>query len=68
MEAVDTCIPLQDTPGVEQVYNFGSAHSTGANMALCDGSVRVISFTISGEIHRRLSNRKDGLTIDAKMY
>ncbi len=47
---------------------FGSAHSNGFQMAFCDGSVRMISFTIDKTIHCWLSNRKDGYTIDSKAY
>ncbi len=61
-------IPLQDIPGVEQVLNFGSPHSTGCNFVFCDGSGRPISYAINAEVYRRLGNRKDGLTIDAKSY
>jgi hypothetical protein len=37
-------------------------------MALCDGSVRLMNYSLDLETHRRLCNRKDGLTIDAKKF
>ena len=40
----------------------------GFNMALCDGSVRMVNYTIDLATHSRLSNRRDGLTIDGKMW
>jgi prepilin-type N-terminal cleavage/methylation domain-containing protein len=60
--------PMPDTPGSAQYYNYGSAHPSGFGVALCDGSVRVISFFIDQETHRRLSNRADGLPIDASKF
>jgi prepilin-type processing-associated H-X9-DG protein len=41
--------------------NFGSAHATGFNMALCDGSVKFITYEISETIHRHYCNRTDGI-------
>jgi hypothetical protein len=42
-----TCeaIPMQDTPGLNVGYNFGSSHSVSFNMALCDGSIRSVSYS-----------------------
>ena len=63
--------PMQDTPGVGGgMYTtiFGSAHAVGFQMALCDGSVRMMSYSIDFETHRRLANRKDGMVIDAKKF
>ena len=60
--------PAQDTPGLVYGVAFGGAHSNGFQMAFCDGSVHMINYTIDPEIHRRLSNRKDGMTIDGKKF
>jgi len=60
--------PMQDTPGVVNLYCFGSAHSNGAKMVFCDGSIHTISFFIDPETHRRLSNRQDGLAVDPSKY
>jgi prepilin-type processing-associated H-X9-DG protein len=59
-------LPHQDTPGYLSWQLFGSAHANGFQAAFCDGSVHMIGYFIDPEIHRRLSNRKDGLKIDAK--
>jgi hypothetical protein len=45
-------------------FNFGSAHSTGFNMALCDSSVRPINYDVSEKVHRNLCNRTDGETFE----
>ena len=58
--------PIQDTPGLLSYDSFGSAHTNGLNMSLCDGSVRFISYTIDPEVHRRLGNRQDELPVDPR--
>jgi prepilin-type N-terminal cleavage/methylation domain-containing protein/prepilin-type processing-associated H-X9-DG protein len=57
--------PLQDRGGVDNTWGFGSPHQTGLNMAFCDGSVRVVSYTIDKDVHRWLANRADGNAVQA---
>ena len=52
----------KETPNRE-LKTEGSAHDAGFFMALCDGSVRMVHYSIDAETHRRLGNRKDGLAI-----
>jgi len=53
--------PRQDTPGFEDcTRRFGSAHSSGFQTALCDGSVHLISYSIDQNVFTNLGNRKDG--------
>jgi prepilin-type N-terminal cleavage/methylation domain-containing protein/prepilin-type processing-associated H-X9-DG protein len=56
--------PSQDRPGPERFpnYSFGSAHSGGFNMAMCDGSVHTIGYDIESATHSNLANRFDGET------
>jgi prepilin-type N-terminal cleavage/methylation domain-containing protein len=51
--------PKPDTPGVSLLWSFGSAHPGSWHMAMCDGSVHAISFSIDPIAHRWLSNRRD---------
>ena len=43
---------------------FGSAHPLGCNFVFCDGAVHFIRYDIDPEVHRRLGNRKDMLSVD----
>ena len=61
-------VPVQDTPGYYSYWSFGSAHSGGLNMALCDGSVRTIGYQIDPFIHRCLGNRDDQQIIDGDAF
>jgi prepilin-type N-terminal cleavage/methylation domain-containing protein/prepilin-type processing-associated H-X9-DG protein len=60
--------PLEDAPGYDSLNQFGSAHANGFNMAMCDGSVRVINYTIAPAVHDYLGNRHDGHVIDGKSF
>jgi len=51
--------PIQDTV-LQSLRSFGSAHSGACYMALCDGSVRQVSYSIDADVHRWLGNRQDG--------
>lgn len=53
-------VPAQDQPGVQLLYSFGSAHPGGFLMAMCDASVRNVSYTIDSQVHWRYGNRNDG--------
>ena len=55
---------VRDTYGVPYEENFGGPHPAGCLFVFCDGSVRLISFSISPEVHGRLANRRDGDVID----
>ena len=57
--------PLQDQAGYYSL-GFGSAHATGCHMSFCDGSVRLVNYTINPVIHCYLSNRHDGHAIDER--
>lgn len=51
--------PLQDGPG-DLPQRYGSAHPGGLQVAICDGSVRTISYQIDAHVHRILGSRNDG--------
>ncbi len=60
--------PLQDTPGYAPSDPFGSAHVGTFNMALCDGSVRAISYSIDLTTHTLLGSRADKQPIDQSKF
>lgn len=57
-------LPKQDRAGYNSSIEFGSPHPGAMNMAMCDGSVRQISYTIDIQTHAYLGNRKDRQVID----
>jgi prepilin-type N-terminal cleavage/methylation domain-containing protein/prepilin-type processing-associated H-X9-DG protein len=63
--------PMQDTPGAgdgNYMFIFGSAHASSFNMAMCDGSVRSIAYTIDTMAHQYLGDRDDQQAIDGANY
>jgi prepilin-type N-terminal cleavage/methylation domain-containing protein len=58
--------PLIDTPGGFYRAMFGSAHTTGFQMAFCDGAVQKMSYSIDLDVHKNLGNRQDGVPIDPR--
>ncbi len=61
-------LPVVDQTGSDSCYMFGSAHAAGFNMAMGDGSVRSISYSIENTAHRYLGNRKDGVALDSSKF
>ena len=56
--------PTQDRLQYLTAQRFGSAHSGGFNVALCDGSVRSVSYSIDAATHKALGARASGQVID----
>lgn len=52
--------PVQDTPGLYLINEFGGVHSGAFNMSFADGHVDAISYDIEPELHRANGNRNDG--------
>ncbi len=60
--------PLQDRPGYDSTYHFGSAHWAACHFAFCDGRVRTINYTVDVDTLSRLGNRMDGEAVDDRKY
>jgi prepilin-type N-terminal cleavage/methylation domain-containing protein/prepilin-type processing-associated H-X9-DG protein len=66
--ALATFQPTQDRAGTGMGRAFGSNHAGGFNMALCDGSVKSINYTIDPQAHHCLGSRQDGVPIDGNKF
>jgi prepilin-type N-terminal cleavage/methylation domain-containing protein len=55
--------PVQDQDGISFLFLYGSAHPAGVHIAMCDASVRSISYDIEVETHKWLGHRSDGNTV-----
>ena len=60
--------PVPDPLDTDYFRRFGSAHPGGWNAALCDGSVRKLSFDLDPVIHSRLGDRRDGGVVDDSAF
>ncbi|HJZ90545.1 MAG TPA: DUF1559 domain-containing protein [Gemmataceae bacterium] len=49
--------PDSATKGNNETFRFGSAHPTGLNMMMCDGSVHFIKYSINADVWRQGGNR-----------
>lgn len=47
---------------------FGSAHGSGINVVMADGSVRTVSYSISNATFQNLTNRQDGQVIGSDAW
>lgn len=60
---LDTTRWTLQTPIADDILHsprsFGSAHPTGCLMAFCDGSVRMITYSVDADVHRSMGNRTD---------
>ena len=52
--------PRQDQPGLSINWTFGSAHQTGMNVVLCDGSGRSIEYGVEAAVFWAMGGRNDG--------
>jgi prepilin-type N-terminal cleavage/methylation domain-containing protein len=52
--------PTPDTPGRTLRSTFGSAHSGVWQVAMCDGSVTALAYSLNLRVAKQLANRRDG--------
>jgi prepilin-type processing-associated H-X9-DG protein len=55
-EMVLTGLTTTNTTDLLLYYTFGSAHATSSNYAMCDGSVRPISYNVTLSVFMKLSS------------
>lgn len=49
--------PMRDTPGIDNLERFGSAHAEGVNMLYADGSVRFIDYEVEPDTFLLMGQR-----------
>ncbi|MDO4582579.1 MAG: DUF1559 domain-containing protein [Planctomycetia bacterium] len=60
-----SCTPMQDRMNYGgEDYRFGSCHAGVFGMAMCDGSVQRISYSINQQTHYNLGVRDDGNVVE----
>jgi hypothetical protein len=52
--------PMKDRRGFVDFQRWGSAHNDIVNVAMCDGTVHPINYSIDPNVHRDLASRNDG--------
>ncbi len=61
--------PRQDTPGTDIMSSrFGSAHSAGFHVVMCDGSVHVLNYDVDPTMWSYMGNRKDGQAMGDELF
>jgi prepilin-type N-terminal cleavage/methylation domain-containing protein len=55
--------PTQDQPGFDWKFAFGSAHPATFQMAMCDASVRTVSYDVDPAVHKALGTRSGDETL-----
>ncbi len=55
--------PMQDT-AADNTQRFGSAHPSGCNVAMCDGSITVISYNIDTKTFYLMGDRTGNKTVN----
>lgn len=65
--AADHAIDANLQQGKSDTYDrmFGAAHTGGLHMAMCDGSVQFVSYSIDAAVHQSLGSRNDGAAIQS---
>jgi prepilin-type processing-associated H-X9-DG protein len=57
-------VPMQDAPNIplnplQPQFRFGSVHSGGLNMLMCDGSVRFVEYGIDPAVWKTMGRRSE---------
>ncbi len=60
--------PMQDTPGYQDTWRYGSAHFMSANFLFCDGHVKSINYLVDVLVFANLYSRNDQNPIDERSY